>query len=90
MYVEKIHCLYDWRWFSMIKQIAWNTFKNTGNISTYLEFVEVENLEKKLEQGQKNSLESNIEKNNLLEAEKQNGNIEVKGNSNSRTQYERL
>lgn len=25
----------------MIKQIAWNTFKNTGNINTYLELVEV-------------------------------------------------
>ena len=85
---------------SMIKQIAWNTFKNTGNINTYLEFVEVENLEKTLEQGQTNSLRNNIEKvennvnktenNNLLEAEKQNGNIEIKRNSNSGTQYERL
>ena len=84
----------------MIKQIAWNTFKNTGNINTYLEFVEVENLEKKLEQGQTKSLGNNIEKienninktenNNLLEAEKQNGNIEIKRNSNSGKQYERL
>ena len=84
----------------MIKQIAWNTFKNTGNINTYLEFVEVENLEKKLEQGQTKSLGNNIEKiekninktenNNLLEAKKQNGNIEIKRNSNSGTQYERL
>ncbi len=52
----------------MIKQMAWNTFKNTGNINTFLELMEVENIEK-----------------NLLEAEKQNGNIETKGNSNSRT-----
>ncbi len=84
----------------MIKQIAWNTFKNTGNINTYLEFVEVENLEKKLEQGQTKSLGNNIEEienninktenNNLLEAKKQNGNIEIKRNSNSGTQYERL
>lgn len=51
----------------MIKQMAWNTFKNTGNINTFLELIEVENIEK-----------------NLLEAEKQNGNIETKGNSNSR------
>lgn len=29
----------------MIKQIAWNTFKNTGNINTFLEYVELENLE---------------------------------------------
>ena len=30
----------------MIKKIAWNTFKNTGNINTFLELMEVENLEK--------------------------------------------
>lgn len=33
----------------MIKQMAWNTFKNTGNINTFLELVEVENIEKNLE-----------------------------------------
>lgn len=32
----------------MIKQLAWNTFKNTGNIDTYLELIEVENIEKNL------------------------------------------
>ena len=30
----------------MIKQIAWNTFKNTGNIDTFMELMEVENVEK--------------------------------------------
>ena len=30
----------------MIRQIAWNTFKNTGDINTFLELVEVENVEK--------------------------------------------
>lgn len=29
----------------MIKEIAWNTFKNTGNISTFLELKQKENLE---------------------------------------------
>ena len=58
----------------MIKQMAWNTFKNTGNINTYLEWVEVKNLEKNIE-------------NSVVEASKTNGNIEVKRNSNSRTQY---
>ena len=57
----------------MIRQMAWNTFKNTGDINTFLELVEVENLEK-----------------NMLEAEKQNGNIKSQGNSNSGKQYERL
>ena len=69
----------------MIKQIAWNTFKNTGDINTFLELLEVKNLESNI----KNNSEGNIEK-NILEAEKQNGNIEVKGNSNSGKQYERL
>ena len=31
----------------MIKQIAWNTFKNTGNIDTFLEFKQVEDIENK-------------------------------------------
>ena len=30
----------------MIKQIAWNTFKNTGNIDTFMELMDVENVEK--------------------------------------------
>lgn len=29
----------------MIRQIAWNTFKNTGDINTFLEFKQVENIE---------------------------------------------
>ena len=60
----------------MIKQIAWNTFKNTGNINTFLELVELENVEK--------NLGKNLEV-NIVEAEKQNGNFEGKGNSSIRT-----
>ena len=30
----------------MIKKIAWDTFKNTGDINTFLEYKEIENLEK--------------------------------------------
>ena len=30
----------------MIKQMAWNTFKNTGNINTFLELLQLENIEK--------------------------------------------
>lgn len=36
----------------MIKQIAWNTFKNTGDINTFLELVEVENIEKNIVNGE--------------------------------------
>lgn len=64
----------------MIKQIAWNTFKNTGNINTFLELIEVENIEKNLGINEKFEVEKNS-----IEAEKQDGNIEIKGNSNIRT-----
>ena len=29
----------------MIRKIAWNTFKNTGNINTFLELKQIENIE---------------------------------------------
>ncbi len=29
----------------MIKKIAWETFKNTGNINTFLELKEIENID---------------------------------------------
>ena len=29
----------------MITEIAWNTFKNTGDINAYLEFREMKNIE---------------------------------------------
>lgn len=29
----------------MIRQIAWNTFKKTGNIDTFLEYKELQNIE---------------------------------------------
>ena len=38
---------------NMIKQLAWNTFKNTGDINTFLELVEVENIEKNMLEAEK-------------------------------------
>ena len=32
----------------MLKQMAWNTFKNTGSIDTYLEFMQVKDIEEKI------------------------------------------
>ena len=32
----------------MIKQIAWNMFKETGDINAYLELIEVRNIEEKM------------------------------------------
>lgn len=44
----------------MIKKLAWNTFKNTGNINTFLELVEVESLEKKLSSDNSNNINANL------------------------------
>jgi len=32
----------------MIKNIAWNTFKNTGNIESFLEFKQIQEIENNL------------------------------------------
>ena len=32
----------------MIKKIAWDAFKNTGDINTFLEFKQIENIEKEI------------------------------------------
>ena len=40
----------------MIKKIAWDAFKNTGDINTFLEFKQIENIEnniREIEQIQK-------------------------------------
>lgn len=55
----------------MIKQMAWNTFKNTGNINTFMELVEFENIEKNLNNNQSN----NIKVNNYGEFEDKGNNI---------------
>ena len=31
-----------------MKDLAWNTFKKTGDINTFLEFIQIENIEKNL------------------------------------------
>ena len=37
----------------MIKQIAWNTFKQTGDINTYLELKQVANVEENINKTEK-------------------------------------
>ena len=41
----------------MIKKIAWDAFKNTGDINAFLEFKQIENLENKTEE---NNLKVNL------------------------------
>lgn len=40
--------LYNKERMHMIKQIAWNTFKNTGNIDTFMELMQLQNIENNL------------------------------------------
>lgn len=65
----------------MIKQMAWNTFKNTGNIDTFLEFKQVKEIEKDIENEVKKEL--NVEEN-------VDGNDQNKWNYNSGKQFKRL
>ena len=32
----------------MLKDIAWNTFRKTGNIDVYLEFIKIKDIEQNL------------------------------------------
>lgn len=63
----------------MIKKLAWNTFKNTGNINTFLELVEVESLEKKLSSDNSNNINANLNlKNENLQTNSQEFNCRNK------------
>lgn len=50
----------------MIKKIAWNTFKNTGDVNTFLELKQIQNIEQQLQ----NDMIQNIPQ----QMEEQNGN----------------
>ena len=58
----------------MIKKIAWNAFKNTGNIDTYLELKQIENIEEEIEKSEVNKILQNegniIEKHYNIENKK--------------------
>ena len=44
----------------MIKKIPWDPFKNTGDINTFLELKQIENIEKNINT---NNIEKDIEEN---------------------------
>ena len=48
----------------MIKQIAWNTFKNTDSIDTFLEITEMRKIEDNILLGEKNGDNQNKGNNN--------------------------
>ena len=41
----------------MVKKIAWNTFKNTGDINAFLELKQIENIENNLKINESKDLE---------------------------------
>ena len=55
----------------MIKKIAWNTFKNTGNVNTFLELRQIQNIEAQM-QNQNMMMQGMPQQQQQMEA--QNGN----------------
>ena len=47
----------------MIKKIAWDTFKNTGDINAFLEFKQIENIENSLSINKSKDIEKDLNKN---------------------------
>ena len=45
----------------MIKKIAWDAFKNTGDINTFLEYRQIENIENEMKETQEIDEKINIE-----------------------------
>ena len=43
----------------MIKKIAWETFKNTGNVNTFLELKQIQNIETQIQGMQQQMEEQN-------------------------------
>lgn len=52
----------------MIKKIAWNTFKNTGNVDTFLELKQIQNIEEQMQE--QNGMMQKMQQ----QMEEQNGN----------------
>lgn len=48
----------------MIKQIAWNTFKSTGNINTLLELLEVDKTLEKIDKTDEMQILGNAQRSN--------------------------
>lgn len=51
--------------YEMIKDMAWNLFKNTGNIESFLEYKQIENIEMNLQKVEINEYSKNERNNNF-------------------------
>lgn len=49
----------------MIKKIAWDTFKNTGDINTFLEFKQIKDIENKIQKVEQDGNNKNKWNNNF-------------------------
>ena len=59
----------------MIKKIAWNTFKNTGDVNTFLELKQIQNIETQMQINAQNDMKQNdIVQDMQQQMEAQNGN----------------
>ena len=54
----------------MLKQMAWNTFKNTGNINTFMELIEIENTKKNMEGNKYGNIENKRNNNSRKQYER--------------------
>ena len=54
----------------MIKKIAWNTFKNTGDVNTFLEMKQLQEIQSQMHLGVHNDIMQNMQQ----QMEAQNGN----------------
>lgn len=48
----------------MIKKIAWNTFKNTGDVNTFLELKQIQNIEQQLQNDMIQNIPQQMEEQN--------------------------
>lgn len=62
----------------MIKQIAWNTFKSTGNINTLLELLEVDKTLEKIDKIDEMQMIRDVQKNGIMKFNYSNKNNKIK------------
>ena len=62
----------------MIKKIAWNTFKNTGDVNTFLEMKQLQEIQSQMHLGVHNDIMQNMQQ----QMEAQNGNNQNEGYNN--------
>ena len=62
----------------MIKQIAWNTFKSTGNINTLLELLEVDKTLEKIDKIDEVQMIRDVQKNGIMNFNYSNKNNKIK------------